>query len=237
MTLDGQEFNAEEFTDVGGEEGMEMDWDLDLANNKVFVSILLPESFKEQMKEVCDIAGGYHSIGGGVNCSSTDPESGMDVVFIMSGFSFCVADTPSCRNGPNPMEEMVRLGIEKDGAECVSTEPVTLPESEPETLPEPEPETLPEPEPETLPEPEPETLPEPEPETLPEPEPETLPEPEPETLPEPEPETLPEPEPVTSTGAEDDSEPTGKPPKPSLKCGSFRWPSCQYGEQLRKPAN
>ena len=180
--LDGQEFEAEEYADAfAGDDALDFDMDIDIESMKVTVSIGYSDAFEEQIRDLCDIIGGYFTSSSDISCSMMDSESGMETVMSISNLGMCMADTPACRNGPNPIVELMKLSAGLEGTECVSAGPETLPEPEPETLPKPEPETLPEPEPETLPEPEPETLPEPA---------------------------------VTSTGAEDESEPKGRPQKP-----------------------
>ena len=152
-----------------------MDTDFDFANNKASVSMVFGEGSRELLKELCLGVGGRFEVIANINCLTVDPDSGMEISMVLSGFASCVADVPECK--PGVISSFMSIMMNAQGQEeCSFDAPpaAVLPEPEPEPLPEPEPETLPEPEPETLPEPEPETLPEPEPETLPEPEPELV---------------------------------------------------------------
>ena len=122
------------------ENGITVEEDLDLENNRATVTVTYSEEANQILGALCAEAGGRLEVIDHVSCSAADPTTGFEINTIMTGVSECLADVPEC--GPNTLPDILALAMSLvGGTTCtIGDTPSSIPDPvEPEPLSENEP--------------------------------------------------------------------------------------------------
>lgn len=116
------------------ENGITVEDDIDLENNRITVSVMYSEEANQLLGALCAEAGGRLEVIDQVSCSASDPTTGIEINTVMTGISECLADIPEC--GPNTLPSILSLAMSFIGTTCtIGDTPPVIPEPvEPEPL-------------------------------------------------------------------------------------------------------
>ncbi len=116
-----------------------------MTSESLVIGIEYSEESRQLLRQFCVDAGGYfEGMSGTIECSAIDPETGMSIETIISGYGNCVANTMSCKSSERLISaDFMALMFEAGGADCeitggASTQEPPLPPATPVVEEEPE---------------------------------------------------------------------------------------------------